>query len=657
MNSESDLDFRSIVSALRRYWLPVVVTSMLAALIGYSAASGTETTYTAVAYVEVVDPVDSGQSNRFPTLDEIEARRESIAVLFESPTVFRSVREALGDGASSLRSLTSGSVESNPAAGIVEIVAVADDEAIALQAANSAIEVAAEVRRDRAEAELQPTLDRLNADVDVIDDRIRDLNARIRGLDQGSAASSVAGYVAPGDVPTPAQLEAQLASKQQADDADLARRQLSAAIDQQVILGTQIRDVTLSVTSLSIAFRPYEEAAETTSSTSQPMQSALLAGLAALILAAGIAFLASYTDGRLGRHSAAEAARLKMPLLGSGSARARAARHASKGGVPPDHESIGLALAHRYEGQPLAIGVMSADHDREFALDMALTLSKAGRHVVLVDADLRGTSTAVSLLLPGLGSVLRRENHVQDVLVPLTPSTASGSLKLLAAGEAYADPLALMHNSGVDALVGALNRVADCLVFALGPSTSSPESLTVLSRMDGAIIVGRVDTTRRAALQALRDGVNSVGTHLIGLVIVERSSRHKRNRRFERIVTHGAERVARSAADSTSIAAESPSSIAALVGHSVELDATAARRREAESGAPVPNSTVTPKAPTNRPTAARTAPRERSQSPTGKKPQHERRQPGSARASAAERSIPLSAVRQIPKVESSDERQ
>jgi MinD-like ATPase involved in chromosome partitioning or flagellar assembly/capsular polysaccharide biosynthesis protein len=554
MNSEADLDLRSLGSAVRRYWPWILVVAVAAGAAGFARSGQVKRTYEATALVEIVDPLSSGQSGRLPNLDEIAARRQSVAVLFESPTVFSSVRRSLGDDGSRLRSI-SARPPNDDLTSIVSVTVIADTSAIAMKAADAAVVIGGDVRRQRADAESKPTLDRLADDVLAVDAQVTELNGRIKALDKSAAASSILGYVAPATEPTLAQLEAQQAARQQTDEAALSRRQLTSLLDQKAVLGDQIRDLTLATNSQSVAFRSYQQAVAAVSAESNRMQTALLIGLGALILALGIAYVVAYTDGRLHHRSDAEAARLGVALLGSQSLTRDRARNTHRLAVGSDRASTAISLLNQREGRQIALGVMAADNDCDLAFDLAITFARSGRRVVLVDANLRRKFDADRPRPTGLAEFLQHTSSLTESLVAGDP-IGSGTLKVLPAGGLCSDPVAELNPTMVGELMHSLQQENDCIVVALASALSAPEMLTLMARLDSVILAGRVDVTSRGEMAGLKVAADTVGTPIDGLMVLVQTPRRHRHRFHHYVAEMSLKRAVSSVEASVEAAAE-----------------------------------------------------------------------------------------------------
>ena len=534
MNADADLDLRSLSGAIRRYWPWIAIVALAAGTAGYMRSSTTKSSFESTAFVEIVDPLGSSQSGRLPNLDEIAARRQSVAVLFQSPTIFKAVRDNLGADGSKLRAISVEDQFDGTAASLLGVKATADSSVIADRAANAAVTISADVRRQRSTAELQPTLDRLSTDVENLDTQIRELEGRIKALDKSAATASILGFVAPGTEPTLAQIESQLASKQQSDEAALDRKQLATLQDQKSLLGDQIRDISLDAANQSVAFRLYQDAVHGVLSQSHRTQTAVLIGLGALFLALAAAFVATYTDGRLHHRSSAEADRLGVALLGGQSvSRSRVRRH-DLTAVSTERAAIALAQMTSTEGRSMALGVMSADGDRDLALDLAITFARSGKRVVLIDANLRHPGGKKLRFRPGLAEVLSSQVSLGNAML-VGDTIGVGSLKVLPSGSACADPVAAMNPEAVLGLMSAVTRDADCVVVALASVLSAPENLTLAARLDTIILAGRVEVSSRSDMTEMKAALVAIGSDVAGLVVLGHQPRRGR-RRFEEYV-------------------------------------------------------------------------------------------------------------------------
>ena len=271
VEAEQDLDLRSLTGALRRYSGRIALVTVAAGVLGFVLASNAPKQFSATALVEVVDPAQDIVSAGVKSGFDIDVQRQAVQVLLESPEVRDAVAAKLGVPVDAVPPIDA--VGSSGTA-LIGVRGVASTGVNAQRTADLAVALATEVQRQRLATEFQAVADKLKQDSADLDDRIRDMDGRIQSLDQAAAQASIAAVVAAGQVATPAQIESGLVSKQQADEAAVARQQRATVFEQQLALEHQAQQYELEATVRSPGFRPYRDAGLPKSSGPRPKQAA-----------------------------------------------------------------------------------------------------------------------------------------------------------------------------------------------------------------------------------------------------------------------------------------------------------------------------------------------------------------------------------------------
>jgi uncharacterized protein involved in exopolysaccharide biosynthesis len=538
-SDEADLDLRSLTTTLRRYGGRIVAVTVVAGAAGFFLAKNSTAEYSATAYVEIVDPGQDVVALTSKNVFDIEAQRQAVRVLLESPEVHDAVAAKLGPA---VKDPVSISTVVSPDTALVGVRAKSRSAVTAQQMANVAVQAATDVQRERIGKEFQAVADQLKADGQALDDRIREFDGRITALDQAAAQAGIAAVVAPGAAPTPAQVESGLVAKQQADEAAVARQQRATVFEQQLELERQAQQYELEAVVRSPGFRAYRDAElPPLSSGSHAIQSALLAAAAGFAMALGISYVVAYADGRVRRGTVAEADRLGLNLLATlpppgvpATNSALQATDETRRAVPPARQSLALTLRYGAGRDTPAVlcvvGPRSSDRCNGLVQDLAVTLARSGLRVVVVDADLRRAAGGPG---GGFGAVLAGDRVIETELVEI-PTGGSGSLALLPAGGLGLDPVPLMGSSRVGRVVEELRNGADCVVMDFPPALEAAEALALAQHVDDVVITADVGTTRRKDIIAVKDSLVAVGAQVLGLVLVDGgSSRHlgaKKNR-------------------------------------------------------------------------------------------------------------------------------
>lgn len=168
--------------------------------------------------------------------------------------------------------------------------------------------------------------------------------------------------------------------------------------------------------------------------------------------------------------------------------------------------------------------------------NLAVALARAGRQVVLVDADLRRPSLHRIFLTDhnaGLTDALRDNITVREALV----QTHVENLRLLQAGTSDRDPWSLLWQPSMARVVETLRDSADYVLFNVPSATVFADALCVAPHLDGAVIVLRTSEMPTGAERKVREWLDEVDVPVMGLVLNGVPAREMESYEFHRSYT------------------------------------------------------------------------------------------------------------------------
>ncbi|MFG2497181.1 polysaccharide biosynthesis tyrosine autokinase [Streptomyces sp. NPDC048441] len=181
---------------------------------------------------------------------------------------------------------------------------------------------------------------------------------------------------------------------------------------------------------------------------------------------------------------------------------------------------------------PRSIVMTSAERDEgkaATAIDLMMSLGRAGQRVVLVEADFRKLSLATRLGLAegaGLSSVLTGQatlaDCLQDFESPLT--------RILPGGPTVANPSELLASPEMTHVLRALEADADVVLLNGPPLLPFTDSAVLAAEAGGALLVVRAGRTPRGAVQRGLDKLTAVGATVLGVVLTTASPMGRRHR-------------------------------------------------------------------------------------------------------------------------------
>lgn len=174
---------------------------------------------------------------------------------------------------------------------------------------------------------------------------------------------------------------------------------------------------------------------------------------------------------------------------------------------PPDRQRTVLITSAQPEEGKTAV-----------AVNLAVASAQSGRKVLLVDCNFRrpGLNQAFGNLKPqGLSNILIGQCELKDLVTPSDVPT----LDLLAAGPTPPNPAELLGSTYFRAFLSEAAGLYDQVLLDGPPGLLVSDALIAATAVDGIIVVSRAGSTSRGALLRLRDTLDRVGAHVLGVIL------------------------------------------------------------------------------------------------------------------------------------------
>jgi non-specific protein-tyrosine kinase len=276
----------------------------------------------------------------------------------------------------------------------------------------------------------------------------------------------------------------------------------------------------------------------------RPLLSVVLALMAALVLAIGVALLLELVSPRVTREDEL-LLQHRLPIL------ARVPRIPGKvvrnyltgraplpGDVRESYRTLRANLTRSdrgsgSEGLPQTLLVTSAvpgEGKTMTAVNLSITLALGGLRVILVDGDLRrpmvATRFGVAPRGAGFASVLDGSATVEEALVE-APGHGD-SLRLLLSSPEHGYLIDLLEPRRVEEAMEALKLHADIVVLDSPPLTEVADALSLADEAEAVIVAVRLGHSRRDRLSELRRMLAQRGVSPAGFVVTTRRRRRGR---------------------------------------------------------------------------------------------------------------------------------
>jgi capsular exopolysaccharide synthesis family protein len=336
------------------------------------------------------------------------------------------------------------------------------------------------------------------------------------------------------------QLEAQ--QKAQSDALKALSKNANDRLAQQNFndASTQVTQIQTQITSIQSAGAPATvlQQASGATRTGVSFLTIILVGIGSGIIAgAGIALIREQFDDRLrsteaiedviGGHVLGDVALLSQKEI---------KQHRLPASAPaptPFKESIRAvrtSLQVVYPDHRVAIAITSSEpgEGKTFlSANLAVALARAGRSVILVEADLRrpGLSTYFDLPdhAPGLGEALEDDATSETITSYLVPTDFSG-LRVLPSGNTQRDPADVLAGDSLGSVIERLRDMADIVLIDTPPGLALADAAILGGEADGMLVVTALNRTRTSALRGTLQILKANKTHIVG-VIANRSRR------------------------------------------------------------------------------------------------------------------------------------
>lgn len=254
----------------------------------------------------------------------------------------------------------------------------------------------------------------------------------------------------------------------------------------------------------------------------------LLGAAIGLLLSGGAAYLMEYLDNTL--KTPEEITRtLGLPIVGyigetpgkveeSGAIVAQKPRSPTAEAFRTLRTNLEFAAVDRPLRTILITSADPSDGKTTVATNLAFSLAQAGKHVMLIDGDLRRPRVHKFLHLPneaGLSDLFRGHLTLQDVV---QGGPYNKDVAVITSGDLPPNPAELLASERMTRILEEAQSFADVVIVDSPPFVVSDPSV-LAARTDGVLLVMRPGRTTGAGAKATLEQLQRAGARVVGIVL------------------------------------------------------------------------------------------------------------------------------------------
>lgn len=162
---------------------------------------------------------------------------------------------------------------------------------------------------------------------------------------------------------------------------------------------------------------------------------------------------------------------------------------------------------------------------------LAMSLARAGRSVVLVDIDLRRPMIHSTFGLnpgPGICEALRGEADVSEIVQP----TSIPNLSAVTAGDCDRMAIQLLGHESTASLLKELRALGEFVIVDGCPVLPLADTGYICPHVDAVLFSVRRDVSRMSQVKSAHDFIRKCGNRVLGAVVTEGNGYHYRDDRY-----------------------------------------------------------------------------------------------------------------------------
>lgn len=157
------------------------------------------------------------------------------------------------------------------------------------------------------------------------------------------------------------------------------------------------------------------------------------------------------------------------------------------------------------------------------AANLAISMAKKGRRVVLVDCDLRNPTLGKIFRLdgsfPGIAAVLRGDVPLEEALYTVDEGGQSLNLRLLPGSDRETRSVEILGTDAMGRMLEELKQEADVVILDTPPSAMLVDAMILVRHVDGIAYVVMGDFAKRSVIYKGMEELTSGGAPVLGCIL------------------------------------------------------------------------------------------------------------------------------------------
>jgi capsular exopolysaccharide synthesis family protein len=178
-----------------------------------------------------------------------------------------------------------------------------------------------------------------------------------------------------------------------------------------------------------------------------------------------------------------------------------------------------MAIKDKLQGPGILVAAAEPDSGRTtVAANLAISLSRDGARVLLIDSDLRTPNLHSHFGLEnraGLAEILQGSATVENVVQP----TGVEGLLLITAGQPPVNPVRLFHGEALDQFVDTVSKGADFIVFDSPAGSTFGDAAVLAMNVQNVVLVHEAGKSPSVAEYEFHKSLERLGVNIVGMVL------------------------------------------------------------------------------------------------------------------------------------------